>query len=71
MTSWKQISINIENYGNVNIYYAYTQYTTFENFLEFIIDNYPNYNICHCYKFQGIYNQVSIYSIINNKDQKI
>jgi len=52
MTYYKQININIESQGSFNIYFAYNENTTFGDLLEFIAYNYPEKNICPCFKFK-------------------
>ena len=46
------IQLNISNCRTENFTYNYNyNYTTFEDLLEYISFLYPNYNLCHCFKF--------------------
>jgi len=52
MSYTKQIKINIENAENIGFNYTFNQNSTFEDLLEFTANNYPESNICPCFKFQ-------------------
>ena len=46
------IQLNISNCRTENFTYNFNyNYTTFEDLLEYISFLYPNYNLCHCFKF--------------------
>ena len=76
MTYYQQITIYIENNNSYSMYFAYNQNTTFKDLFEFIIYNYPEKNICPCYKMQYYHNSngtyydltlnENVYNYINN-----
>ena len=52
MSFTKQIKINIENAENISFNYTFNQNSTFEDLLECTASNFPESNICPCFKFQ-------------------
>ena len=52
MSFTKQIKINIENTENISFNYTFNQNSTFEDLLECTASNFPESNICPCFKFQ-------------------
>ena len=52
MTYYKKISLNIENQGNYDFHCTYNRKTKFYDLLENIASNYPDLNVCPCFKFQ-------------------
>ena len=62
------IQLNISNCRTENFTYNFNHnYTTFEDLLEYISFLYPNYNLCHCFKFFFDNNQNLI--SIKNEDK--
>ena len=55
MTKFCQLTIKVENKGEISPYFAYNENTTFEDLLEFIAYYYPSINICPCSQFKGQY----------------
>jgi len=51
MTYYRQININTQK-DSFNVYFSYNENTTFGDLLEFIAYNYPERNICQCFKFK-------------------
>ena len=68
MSFYSQIKIVLENSESFSFFYCYSQNTTFEDLLEFILYNFPNKNLCPCYTFINPYNKdrSSISYIKNN-----
>ena len=47
-----QIKINIQGYGNANIFYSYNDNTSFQDLLEYVAFLIPSANICQCSNFK-------------------
>ena len=52
MSYTKQLKINIENDKDISFNYTFNQNSTFEDLLECTASNFPESNICPCFKFQ-------------------
>ena len=55
MTNYSPLKIRIENSDTLQIYFSYTNKTTIDDLIEFIAYNFPEKNICPCYKLYGTY----------------
>ena len=67
MTYYRQITLNIGNEGSYTFHCAYNERTNFNDLLDFIEYNYPDKNICSCFKFQYL-NNGSYYDLnMNNR----
>jgi len=55
MSSYCQLKVKIQNSDTIDFYYAYNQRSTLDDLLEFIAYNFPEKNICPCFKFKGNY----------------
>ena len=58
-----QIKVNIQGYGNTDVYYSYNNNTDFQDFLEYLAYLIPSANICQCSKFSY---KIKNYSHYNN-----
>ena len=63
-----QIKVNIQGYGNADVYYSYNDNTNFQDLLEYLAYLIPIANICLCSKF-SYYNYHHYYDI--KIDEKI
>ena len=52
MSCSKPIKISIDNKENFSFHYSFNQYTTFNDLLEFTAYNYPEVDICPCFRFK-------------------
>ena len=52
MACSKPIKISINNKENFSFHYAFNQFTTFNDLLEFIAYNYPEVDLCPCFRFK-------------------
>ena len=67
MSKFCQLKIKIGNIDEIFPFFAYNENTTFDDLLEFIAYNYPQLNICPCFKFKGQYvNNNEFIDIDNN-----
>ena len=55
MSSYCQLKVKIQNSDTIDFYYAYNQRSTLDDLLEFVAYNFPEKNICPCFKFKGNY----------------
>ena len=55
MSSYYQLKVKIQNSDTIDFYYAYNQRSTLDDLLEFVAYNFPEKNICPCFKFKGNY----------------
>ena len=46
-----EIKVDIQNTGNISIYYSYNANTTFKDFLEYLAYLIPTANLCLCFQF--------------------
>ena len=52
MNYYGKLELHTEKGEYLSFYFAFSEKTTFDDLLEFILYNFPDKNICPCYKFQ-------------------
>ena len=65
-----QINININNQNSISPYINFNNETTFNDLLESIAYNFPQYDICPCFEFQ-YYNSCNYGWINIDKNSKV